>query len=101
MEERNLTSAHSCNMYYEGNNLTCESRSNLITSHQCAGNLRGIRIKNWKKFIIDQININSKRNKFELLPINVKDNVDILLITETKINQSFVINKTKNLVTRR
>ena len=51
--------------------------------------LKSIRKKNPNRLIIAQININSIRNKFDfLLPI-VNNNVDILLVSETKIDSSF------------
>ena len=36
-----------------------------------------------------QINISSIRERFELLSINFKDNIDILLLTKTKMDQNF------------
>ena len=42
-----------------------------------------------KKIIIAHLNINSIRNKFEMLCEFIKGNVDILLISETKIDESF------------
>ena len=47
------------------------------------------RKKNNNRLIIGQININSVRNKFEMLKELVKENIDILLISETKIDKSF------------
>ena len=44
---------------------------------------------NQNKLVIAHININSLRNKFELLTQKTKGNVDILLISETKIDESF------------
>ena len=38
---------------------------------------------------IDQLNLNSIRNKFDVLVPAVVGNLDILLITETKIDSSF------------
>ena len=35
------------------------------------------------------ININSVRNKFDMPSIMVKDNIDILMVLETKLNSSF------------
>ena len=49
--------------------------------------------KNWKKLLIGQLNINSLRNKFDLVTYQIKDNVDILMITETKLDESFPIEK--------
>ena len=39
--------------------------------------------------ILAQININSIRNKFDILSSYIKDNLDILVITETKLDASF------------
>ena len=52
-------------------------------------NLVHFRKCNQNKLVIIHININSLRNKFELLTEKTKGNVDILLISETKINESF------------
>ena len=43
------------------------------------------------KLIFAQLNINSIRNKFEELISQVKDTVDVLMISETKIDGSFLI----------
>ena len=42
-----------------------------------------------KNVIIGQLNINSLRNKFELLAEVIKGNLDILVITETKLDHTF------------
>ena len=51
--------------------------------------LRDISRKNVNRIEIGQLNINSVRNKFDLLVPAVVRNLDILLITETKIESSF------------
>ena len=51
--------------------------------------LKNIRSKNVNNIIIAQININSTKNKFELLSHFVSGNIDILIITETKLDKSF------------
>ena len=43
------------------------------------------------KLIFDQLNINSIRNKFRELISQIKDTADVLLISETKIDGSFLI----------
>ena len=48
-----------------------------------------IRKENLNRVIIAQININSIRNKFDMLSTFIGDNIDILVITETKIDNSF------------
>ena len=41
------------------------------------------------KLIIGHLDINSIRNKFDALSLIVKNNVDILMISETKLDDSF------------
>ena len=48
-----------------------------------------LRSKNPKSIIFLYININSTRNKFENLCYIVVNNVDVLSITETKLDSSF------------
>ena len=45
---------------------------------------------NLNKLIFAHLNINSIRNKFELLSQQIKGNVDGLMISETKIDDSFL-----------
>ena len=47
--------------------------------------LKDIRITNLNRIVVSHININSIANKFKLL----MGNVDILMVTETKIDESF------------
>ena len=42
--------------------------------------------------MIGHININSIRNKFEMLSNNIKGNLDILMISETKLDLTFPSN---------
>ena len=51
--------------------------------------LQDLRIKNTEKIIIGQLNINSVRNKIGLLADMMTNKIDILLISETKIDQTF------------
>ena len=62
---------------------TVTSKGNFKTK------LKAIRIAHLNRIVISQININSIRNKFELLTEAVMGNVDILMVTETKIDKSF------------
>ena len=52
-----------------------------------------LRLKNPNRIIIGHLNINSIRNKFEELKLLVKDSLDLIIITETKIDNSFIINQ--------
>ena len=51
--------------------------------------LTDIRIRIAKRIILGRLNINSIRNKFEMLADLVIKKIDILLISETKIDDSF------------
>ena len=51
--------------------------------------LKDIRITNSNRIVISLININSIRNKFELLAEAVMGNVNILMVTKTKTDKSF------------
>ena len=51
--------------------------------------LQNLRVKCVNKIIIGHININSIRNKFLLLGDLIEKNVDILLVSETKLDSSF------------
>ena len=55
--------------------------------------MKSYRVKNVDHLIIGSININSIRYKFEQLKLCIKDNIDILIIQETKIDESFPTNK--------
>ena len=51
--------------------------------------LKNTRQKHSNRLVIAQLNINSIRNKFTSLSNMIKDNIDILLISESKIDSSF------------
>ena len=51
--------------------------------------LKKIRINNVNRVFIGHININSIRNKFDMLSSMIKDNIDILMFSETKVDSSF------------
>ena len=51
--------------------------------------LKNTRLKNPNRLIIAQLNINSLLNKFDSLVRMLHNNLDILLISETKIDSSF------------
>ena len=48
-----------------------------------------MRINHVNKLVIDHLNINSLRKKFEFLVEFIRGKVDILMISETKIDESF------------
>ena len=51
--------------------------------------LKKIRINNVNKVLIEHINFNSIKNKFDMLSNMVKYNVDILMVSETKLDYFF------------
>ena len=55
--------------------------------------LKEIRKKNPNRIIIAHLNINSTSNKFEMLKEVVGDKIDILLISETKLDDTFPLNQ--------
>ena len=55
----------------------------------CNESLKELRQKKLNRPIIAQLNINSIRNKFQFLEKEVRANLDILLISETKLDDSF------------
>ena len=65
-----------------------KSANDQSVSHNI-NELNNIRLKNVNNIIIAKININSIRNKFDLLSHYVCGNIDILIITETKLDKSF------------
>ena len=55
--------------------------------------LKNLRLKNLDKIIIGHLNINSIRHKICLLQPMTEDNIDILVMSETKIDNSFPVNQ--------
>ena len=53
--------------------------------------MKSIHQENTNKLLFANININSRRNKFSLLVDQVKGNINVLMISETKIDDSFVL----------
>ncbi len=51
--------------------------------------LQSLRLKNMDRIIFGHLNVNSIRNKIECLNDIIHDRIDILLVSETKIDNSF------------
>ena len=51
--------------------------------------LKSLKIRNINRLVIAQLNINSIRNKFDALRILIQGNLDVIIITETKLDESF------------
>ena len=65
-----------------------ETQANAILSGDLKV-LKEIRIKYTKNVVIGHININSLANKLEALKFIMRDALDILVVVETKIDESF------------
>ena len=55
--------------------------------------LSSIRLKNVNKIIIGNLNLNSINAKFEQLKTIINNNIDILILTETKLDETFPTNQ--------
>ena len=62
---------------------------NYIVDHITNADLKPLRIRNLNKIVIGHLNINCIRNKFDFLAHQVKVNIDILMISETKLDEIF------------
>ena len=60
-----------------------------IVDHIWNKDLKSVRLKNLNKIIVGHLNINSIRNKFDFLAPQVQGIIDILMISETKLDESF------------
>ena len=55
--------------------------------------LKDLRCKNLNRILIGHLNINSLRNQFEILVSSIAVNLDILMISETKLDESFPVSQ--------
>ena len=71
----------------------CPESTNSITDnnpdHSTISDLRRLRLSNPNRIIIRHLNINSLRNKFNDLKFLVSQYIDILILSETKIDATF------------
>ena len=51
------------------------------------------KLTNIAKIIIGHLNVNSLRNKFDALESIIPDNIDIFVISETKLDESFSVDQ--------
>ena len=85
------------------NSIQKTDKANIELSDQCDNNkdkcdfdrlkLNKIRTKNFDRLIIGNLNINSLSSKFDQLKLLTQGKVDILIITETKLDDSFPIDQ--------
>ena len=62
-----------------------------MQANDCISILKELRNHNSNELIFAHININSIRNKFEFLTTQMKGNIDVLMVSETKIDDSFSV----------
>ena len=51
--------------------------------------LRNVKLKNTNRLILGHLNINSIVGKFDNFKVLIENNIDVLVLTETKIDTSF------------
>ena len=61
---------------------------NEIVDHITSADLKSLHVRNFNKIIVGHLNINSIRNKFDFLAYQLKGNIDMLMISETKLDGS-------------
>ena len=94
------TVSHDCTPTHELNPSAKPFVSTFLNTSSYPGNIDGerdspysilqnLRVKNVDKILFGHININSVRNKFDLLADLIKDQIDIILISETKLDGTF------------
>ena len=74
-------------MYKKSTNLS--SRAIFSKEKNDTSFLNNLRVKHHNKIIIGTINVNSLSSKFELLKQYISNKIDILIIVETKLDDSF------------
>ena len=62
---------------------------NTNNSSNLSDSLKNLKIKNSNRLVFGNLNINTINNKFEQLKPIIKNNVDVLVVTETKLDSSF------------
>ena len=77
--------SHQNKLYYKDSNIINTSSTDEIvedTSNPFI-TLRNLHLKNLEKIIIGHLNVNSVRNKINMLKSMMNENIDILVISET------------------
>ena len=88
-ENINIGNIDKSNIVEHNSNEQDSSSSQIACQDNSISFLKELRISNPHRIIIGQLNINSLRNKFDFLTQICPGNIDILLITETKLDNSF------------
>ena len=70
--------------------VTEHSSRDKVNATESLSKLKDIKLKNINRVVIAQLQINSLQNNFDFLKEEVTGYVDILLITESKLDNSFL-----------
>ena len=65
--------------------------NNKLFNHTSNKDLQSLLIRNLNKIVVGHLNINSIKNKFDFLAHQVQGNIDILMMSETKLDESFPV----------
>ena len=60
-----------------------------IDAFDTKSKLKEMKAQSWGKLILGYLNIKSIQNKFEVLKFIIRNNIDIFLISETQLDDSF------------
>ena len=74
---------------YENEGRVPSSISSNTNSEFFRDKLKALRLSKVNCIIVAQVNVNSIRNKFDALMTGIQNKVDILLISETKLDENF------------
>ena len=69
--------------------MNTEYKANSLSESNNVASLCSIRKRNLNKLVVAHLNINSLRLKFDSLVQKITGNVNILMISETKLDNSF------------
>ena len=64
---------------------------NAVTEDDAQVVLKHFRVKNMEGLIFGHLNVNSITNKFEAIKLLIEGNLDIIIISETKLDNSFPV----------
>ena len=92
-QQRKTNSNTSISLDLDKKSHSCETPNKGSTESSRTGDpkqiLKNLRLKNVNRLICTQLNINSLRNKFDSLINIINNNIDILMVSETKLDPSF------------
>ena len=88
----NVFELNNDDVHIKNNNTSNTINKTKTTMNENPGDLEAlnlINIRNKNMLILGDLNINSLRSKFDALKLLIKDKIDILVVTETKLDETF------------